>query len=36
MAGVGSVFAGTHSTLITIIAAVVAITLAGMVLLSRR
>jgi hypothetical protein len=36
LAGVGGVYAGTHSVLITVIAAVVAVTLAGMVLISQR
>jgi uncharacterized membrane-anchored protein YitT (DUF2179 family) len=36
LAGVGGVFVGTHSVLITIIAAVVATVLAAMVLTIRR
>lgn len=36
LAGVGGVFAGTHSVLITIIAAVAAVALAAMVLHTQR
>lgn len=36
LAGVGGVFVGTHSVVITIIAAIVAIALAAMVLAPRR
>jgi hypothetical protein len=36
LAGVGGVYAGTHSVLITVIAAVVAVALAGMILISQR
>ena len=36
LAGVASVFVGTHSVLITIVAAVVAVTLAAMVLVFHR
>jgi hypothetical protein len=36
LAGVGSVFVGTHSVLVTIIAAVVAIALTVMILITAR
>lgn len=36
LAGVGGVYVGTHSVLITVIAAVVAVALAGMILISQR
>jgi hypothetical protein len=36
LAGVGGVFVGTHSIAITLIAAIVAVTLAAMVLTIRR
>jgi hypothetical protein len=36
MAAIGSVFAGTHSMVITVVAVVAAIALAAMVLLARR
>lgn len=36
LAGVGGVFAGTHSVLVTLVAATVAIVLAAMVLIAQR